>query len=182
MESNTRKNNNSTGGNKPERTCKRRKIKEISTKGKTMQIKPDIPKQRKKIQSKTGRWHEKLPTNRYKRNRTILGKNMVTKKQQKGWMDKQYDQRIRRSRKGPESVKHIDFHKTALKNIKLENARPWCNTWFLVQEIHLYSRQISIRNKQMTTRSTCIRMDDLKKDHIDPKGSKQRYVSKKQHK
>ena len=27
---------------------------------------------------------------------------------------------------------HIDLFKTILKNIKLENARPWWNTWFLV--------------------------------------------------
>ena len=41
--------------NKPESTGERREIKEISTKGKTMQTKQDIPKQRKKILSTTGR-------------------------------------------------------------------------------------------------------------------------------
>ena len=47
--SNTRKNNNTTWGNKQESTGERRKIKKISINGKTIQIKQDIPKQRKKI-------------------------------------------------------------------------------------------------------------------------------------
>ena len=52
---NTRKNNNTTWGNKPESTGERRKIKEISTKGKTILKKYDIIKQRKKILCKTKR-------------------------------------------------------------------------------------------------------------------------------
>ena len=36
---------NTTWGNKPESTGERRKIKEMSTKGKTIQTKQDIPKQ-----------------------------------------------------------------------------------------------------------------------------------------
>ena len=67
----------------------------------------------------------------------------------------------------------IDLLKTTLKNIKLENARPWCNTRILVQEIRLHSRQTSIRNEQMPTRSTRTRMDDSRKDHIDPEGAPQ---------
>ena len=59
------------------------------------------------------------------------------------------------------------------KDIKLENARPWWNTWFLVPEIHLHSRQTSTRNEQMPT-STRTRMDDQRKYHIDPKAPKQR--------
>ena len=60
-------------GNKTESTGLRRKIKEISTKVKTIQTKQDIPKQRKKILSTIGReWHENIPTTGYKRNRTIL--------------------------------------------------------------------------------------------------------------
>ena len=43
---------------------------------------------------------------------------------------------------------------------KLENARPWSNTWFLVQEVHLNSRQTSIRNEQMPTNSARTRVDD----------------------
>ena len=43
------KNNSTTWGNKPEGSGERRETKEISTKGKTIQTKQDIPKQRKKI-------------------------------------------------------------------------------------------------------------------------------------
>ena len=64
------------------------------------------------------------------------------------------------------------------KNTKLENARPRWNTWFLVQEIRLHSRQTSTRNEQTLTRSTGTRLDDQRKDHIDPKGPKQRNSSK----
>ena len=74
------KNNSTTWGNKPESTGQRRKIKEISTKGKTIQTKQDIPKQWKKILSTIGReGHENVLTTRYKRNWTILDKNMATK-------------------------------------------------------------------------------------------------------
>ena len=51
---NTRKNNSTTLGNKPKSSGERREIKEISTKGKTIQTKQDIPKQRKKILPTTG--------------------------------------------------------------------------------------------------------------------------------
>ena len=50
-------------------------------------------------------------------------------------------------------VKDIDLLKTTLKNIKLKNAMPSWNTWFLAQEIHLHSQQTSTRNKLMPTRS-----------------------------
>ena len=36
------------------------------------------------------------------------------------------------------------------------------------------SRQTSSRNEQMPTRSTRTQMEDQRKDHIDPKGAKQR--------
>ena len=50
------------------------KIKEISTKGKTIQTKQDIPKQRKEILSTIGRkWPKNIPTTGCKRNRAILG-------------------------------------------------------------------------------------------------------------
>ena len=52
------------------------------------------------------------------------------------------------------------------------------NTWVLVQEIPLHSRQTCSRNEQMPTRSTHSRMDDQKKDHLDPKRPKQRNRSK----
>ena len=55
-----------------------------------------------------------------------------------------------------------------------KNARPWWNTWFLVQKIHPHSRQTSTRNEQMPPKCTHTRMDDQRKDHIDPKGPKQK--------
>ena len=67
------KNNNTTWGNKPESNGEIREIKDISKKGKTMQTKPDIAKQRKKILSKTyRRWQENIPTTRRQKNWTIF--------------------------------------------------------------------------------------------------------------
>ena len=85
---------------------------------------------------------------------------------------------ITRELEGSKADIRIDLLKTTLKNIKLQNARPWWNTWFLVQEIHLHSRQTSTRNEQMLTRSTHTWLDDQRKEHIDPKEPKQRNCSK----
>ena len=74
----------------------------------------------------------------------------------------------------PKAEIPIDLLKKTLKNIKLENGRPWWNTWFLVQEIHLHSRQTCSRNEQMLTRSVITWLDE----HIDSKGPKQRSHSK----
>ena len=52
----------------------------------------------------------------------------------------------------------------------MENARLWWNTWFLVQEIYLHSRQTSTRNEQIPRKSTRTQMDDQRKNQIDPKG------------
>ena len=52
---NTRKNNSTICGNKPESSGESRKTKEISTKGKTIKTKQDIPKYRKEILLTTGR-------------------------------------------------------------------------------------------------------------------------------
>ena len=104
-------------------------------------------------------------------------KQKKKKTQRNGRINKQDDKRIRRTRRRPKSGNTHRFTqnvKTTLKDIKLDNARPWWNTWFLVQEIHLHSQQTSTRNEQMPSRSTCTRMDDQRKDHLDPKGSKQR--------
>ena len=57
------------------------------------------------------------------------------------------------------------------------NNNKW-NTRFLVQEIHLHSRQTSTRNEQMPTRHASTWMDDQRKDYINPKGPKQRNCSK----
>ena len=53
---------------------------------------------------------------------------------------------------------------------KISNWKSIWNTWILLQEIHLLSRQTSTRNKEIPTRSTLIRMDDQRKDQIDPNG------------
>ena len=53
-----------------------------------------------------------------------------------------------RLERGPKIEIHVDLlKKNTKKNIKLESARPWCNTRLLVQEIHLHSRQISTRDE-----------------------------------
>ena len=67
---------------------------------------------------------------------------------------------------------HQITKKDTKKDIKLENARTWWNTWILVQEIRLHSRRTSTRNEQMPTRCTSTWLDDQRKDHIDPKGPK----------
>ena len=77
-------------------------------------------------------------------------------------MDEQYDKRIRRAQRRPESENTHRFTQKDTKNIKLENARPWWNTWFLVQEIHFHLRQTSTRNEPLPTRSTRTRMNDQK--------------------
>ena len=78
---NTRKNNNTTWGNKPESTGERRKKKEIPTKGKTLQAKHYIPNQAKKILPTSGkRWHENITIAGCKKIRIIFYQNMATKK------------------------------------------------------------------------------------------------------
>ena len=78
---NMRKNNSTTWGNKPESSGKRREIKDILTKGKTIQTKQDIPKQRKKILPTTGRaWHKNILTTGHQRDQMFLDENMATKK------------------------------------------------------------------------------------------------------
>ena len=81
----------------------------------------------------------------------------------------------RRSQKGNT---HRLTQNDTKKNIKMENARPWWNTWLLVQETHLHSRQTSTRNEQMPTRHTSTWLDDQRKDYINPKGPQQRNCSK----
>ena len=94
-------------------------------------------------------------------------------------MEKKYYKRTRMTRRRSQSRNTHRFSQNySKKNTKLENARLCWNTCFLVQEIHLHSRQTNTRNEQMLTRSKSTRLDDQKKDHIDPKGPKQRNCSK----
>ena len=74
----------------------------------------------------------------------------------------------------PKEELHIDWLKTTQKNIILENNGSWWNTRFVVQESHLCLWQTSTRKEQMPTRSTRTRLDDQRKNHIDPKRQKNR--------
>ena len=160
-------NNSTTWGNKPENTGQRRKIKEISTKGKPIQTKQDIPKQRKAILSTIGReWHENIPTERF------WAKIWEPKKhiENAEWINnitRELDGLV----EGSKMEIHVDLlKKNTKKNIKLESARSWWNTWLLVQEIYLHSRKTSTRDEQMLTRRARTWMDDQRKDYINPKG------------
>ena len=75
---------------------------------------------------------------------------------------------------GPKSEIHIDILKTTLKNIKLKTPGHDGIHGFWFKKNHLHSRKTSTRNEQMPTRSTRTRMDDQRKDHINPKGPKQK--------
>ena len=115
------KNNNTTWGNKQESTGESRKIKDISTKGKTIQTKQDILKQRKKILSTTGRrWHENIPTTGCKRNRMILDKNTTIKKhdEKPEWMNNRTSE-LEGLEEGPKAEIHTDLLKMTLKISKL---------------------------------------------------------------
>ena len=79
---------------------------------------------------------------------------------------------------GPNEYTHRLTKNNTKKNIKMEKTRPWWNTWFLVQVVHLHSRQTSTSNKQMPTRRPSTWMDEERKDYINPKGPKQRNCSK----
>ena len=153
--------NNTIWGNKPESTGERKKIKEISTKSKIID-KTGHSKTTKKIQLTTGRrWHENITTTGCKRNRMILDWNMATKKhnEKAEWINNM-TRELEGPEEGPKAEIFIDFVEMTRKNINLENARPWWNSWFLVREIHLHSLRTSTRNEQMPTRSTRTRMDD----------------------
>ena len=79
----------------------------------------------------------------------------------------------------PRAEIHINLLKTGQKkNITLEDARPWWNTWFLVREISLHSRQTNTRNEQILSGSTSTWLDNQKKDRNELKGPKQRNCSK----
>ena len=100
---------------------------------------------------------------------------MVTKKiWRKGWIDKQsspncvfrlsfYYKRTRRTwRRSQSENTHRFTQNDTKKNTKLEKARPRWNICFLIQEIHIRSRQTSTRNEQMLTRRTLIQKDPSK--------------------
>ena len=90
----------------------------------------------------------KHTNNRIKRNPTILDKNMATKKynEKAEWINN-ITRELERLEEGMKAEIHTYLLKTLLKTGKLKNARPWWNTWFLVQEIHLHTWQTGTRNE-----------------------------------
>ena len=74
---NTRKNNSTTGGNKPESSGVRREIKEISKKGKTIETKQNIPTKQGITQKHT---HNRTPKNPNIFGRKYGNQNSITKK------------------------------------------------------------------------------------------------------
>ena len=114
-------------------------------------------------------WHKNMSTTRRQRYRTIFDENMA---KEKGWTDKRYEKRSKRTRGRSQSGNtHRTTEKDTKKDIKLENARTWWNRWILVQEIYLHSRQTGTRKEQMPTRCTLTWLDNQRKDQIDPKAS-----------
>ena len=78
-------------------------------------------------------------------------------------MDKQH-KRIRRTQRRPKSGNTHWFTQNDTKKI---------SNWKTPDHDGIHSQQTSTRNEQMPTRSTHTWMDDLRKDHLDPKGPKQ---------
>ena len=82
---------------------------------------------------------------------------------------------LKKLEEGPEAEIDIDLLKTKLK--KLSNWKTPGHDGvhgFWLKHIHLHLRQVSTRNERMPTKRTLTQMDDQRKDHIDPKGPKQR--------
>ena len=77
---NTRKINSTTWGNKPESSGKRREIKEISTKGKTIQTKQEIQNNERNFYQNWEGMTQKYTNNQTPKTRTFLDENMATKK------------------------------------------------------------------------------------------------------
>ena len=87
-------------------------------------------------------------------------------------MDKQYDQRIRRTRRKPGSRNTHRFTQNDTKKYHIGRRKAMIETWFLVKEIHLHSRQTSTRNEQMPTKGTRTRMDNQKRTTLIQKDSR----------
>ena len=73
-------------------------------------------------------------------------------------------------KEGSKSKIHINLLKTTLKN---QIGKRQTMMEHMDSGIHLHSRQTSTKNEKMPARSTCTRMDDQRKDHIDPEGPPQ---------
>ena len=99
--SNKWKNNSKTWGNIPE--SKIRKIKKILTKGKTIQAKQDIPKQRKEILPTSRGEMTRKPTNKLMQEKPnnfgLKYGNQMNSTKKKKRMDKQYHKDLKEVRK-----------------------------------------------------------------------------------
>ena len=160
--SDRRKNNNTTWENKPENTGEKRKIKKILTKGKIIQTKQDISKERKEIlptrdDTKTYQQPDARESEQFW---TKIWQPRKHKKAE--WMSNNTKE-LAGLKKGPKAEIRIDLLQTTLKSIKLvnmdsgsRNAPPFTTdyTW----------------NEQKPTKRTHTWMDDQKKCHIDPEG------------
>ena len=86
--------------------------------------------------------------------------------------------RTRRTERSTEAESHIDKFKTTLKIYQIGKRQSMMDYIVSGAIIRLYSRQISTKNEQMPTKSTCTRRDDQRKDRIHPKRSRQRNCPK----
>ena len=114
---NTRKNNSTTWGNKPKSAGQIRKIKEISTKGKTIQTKQDFPEPRKEILSTIRReWHKNIPKLDVKETERFGTKIWQPKKHYENaeWINN-ITRELEGLEEGPKTEIHIDLLKTTLK-------------------------------------------------------------------
>ena len=149
------KNNNKTWGNKTERTGERREIKEISVKGKTVQTKKDIRKQREEILSISG-WRTWKPDTR--ETEQFSSKIWQPREEQKSQTDKQYDKRIRRARRRLESGNTHRFTQNNTKKVSnLETPGH--------DEIHgfWFKKFTSIHDKQALEMNRCQQEDYVPK-------------------
>ena len=111
------------------------------------------------------RWYENIPTNGCQRNRTILDKNIATKihNEKAEWINNMtselegFEEGKKSNRKTPG---HDEVH----------------GIWFK-KFIPIHDRLAIEMNRCL--RSTSNKINDQRKDHIDPKGHKQRNCSKR---
>ena len=113
-----------TRGNNPETTGERRKIKKISRKGKTIQRKQDIQKQRKNILPEgKGKIYQKIYTKTYQQLDTREAKQFWGKI----WQPREYNEKAERINnmgkelqgleEGSKTKIHIDSLRTILKKL-----------------------------------------------------------------
>ena len=74
--------------------------------------------------------------------------NQKTKQNEKAEWINNMTRELEGHEEGPRVEIHTDLLKTTLKKISnWKTQGTWWNTWFLVQQIHLHSRETSTRNE-----------------------------------